>query len=532
MGEGGLPVFGAMPASDFEAEDARAREELKSDLGNRAVRSAAWRGAANVSTALVRLGVMAVLARLLSPHAFGVVAMSAVVTALAGQISAFGLGSALIQRTALTPGQLWWVFRVNLGLSLGLSAGCVAASPWVSRFFHEPLVGPVLAVSAAALPIGAIALVPRALLTRQLEFRKLAACEFTGALATAVASVTMALTDLGVWSLVVGSLVGGAASSGLALRLAPWRPSRAARAEGCLPLLKFGGAVAVTGILNYWAFSIANVVVGRVLGAAALGSYTVAYSFASMPVAQLTGLASSVAFPAFSAIKDDRRRLSLAYLRCVRWSATLALPACAMMAALAPQLVEVVLGPKWTASVLPLRLLLALVSARALYTFAGSVLLSVGRPHIELLFQALFCAGAAGSAYLGSRAGVDGVAAALAMFVCFLAAPVNTTITARAAGTGPMAVLRTAAAPAGAAALAGTVAWATGKGITVLCEPVSGALLLAAGVLLGTMTYGLCIWWRAKDLLSEGRYRLRDLLRARSHLMLARTSAPVGQGGR
>jgi len=452
------------------------------------------------------------LARLLTPHAFGVVAMSAVVTALAGQVSAFGLGSALIQKTAVSPGQLWWVFRVNLGLSLGLWAGCVAASPWVSRFFHEPLVGPVLAVSAAVLPIGAVGLVPRALLTRQLEFRKLVACEFTGAVATAVTSVTMALIGLGVWSLVGGSLAGAVVSTALVMRLAPWRPSRAERAEGCLSLLRFGAAVAATGIVNYWAYSIANVVIGRVLGAAALGVYTMAFTLAMTPVSHLTALVSSVTLPAFAAIKEDRERLSYAYLRCVRWSVSLALPACAILAALAPQVVEVVLGERWAASVLPFRLLLAAAAARALYIFAGSVLQAVGRPQVELLFQGVFCAGVAGSAALAAPAGVNGVAGAVTGFICCVSGPAFVGVTARAAGTGLAGVMRAAGPPALAAGVAGVAAWSAAQAVMVVWRDVWNGLPLILGACTGALMYTFSMTRAAPDLVVEGRQRVRAML--------------------
>jgi PST family polysaccharide transporter len=497
---------------DFEARDAVALEQLRADLGGQAVRSAAWRGAASFSTTLVRLGMMAYLARKLTPGAFGIVAISSVIVAFALGIFELGLGSAIVQRPRITAAQLWWVFKVNMTLSLCLWAVCIAASPWVSRFFQEPLAGPVLVVSGALLPISAVAVIPRNLLTRRLEFKKLAVSEIVGTLIGGVVSVWLAVVGLGVWSLVLGSLSGYGVTAVSLLMLSPWRPHRSGRADQKAALLRFGVVVAILSVANNWAYSVDNLVVGRLLGATALGLYSVAFNLAMMPVSHFSGLATSVAFPAFAAIQADRERLAAAYIRCLRFSAALSFPVCAMLAVLAPQLVAVYLGPKWASAATPLRLLLAMAAARSLYMLAGSVLRSVGRPQTELVLQAVFCLGVAVAAAIGARAGINGVAAAVALFVCFVSAPLFIAVTAKAAGTNLTRALLSALAPAAASALGGLAALGAVRAVTAAWPQVPALVSLAVGLVPGLLVYAAGLRLVAPDLFSEAVSRLRVLL--------------------
>ncbi len=520
----------APPLEAFESDDAGARDALRGDLGARALRSAAWRGVANIMAPLIRLGVLAVLARRLPPSAFGVVAMSAVVIGSAATLAEFGLGSAVIQRPRLTSGQLRWVFRVNLSLSALLSIICLVASPWVGKFFHEPMAGPVLAVSAAVLPLNAIAFVPRALLSRRLEFRKLVTCELAGAVGNAVTAIAMALGGMGVWSLVAGALVGAAVTSASLMTLSPWRSTGpAGRPEAAAGMLHFGMTVAGLSVLNYWAYSVDNLVVGRTLGAAALGVYAMAFTLAIMPVGQLSGLASSVAFPSFSAIQDDRERLARAYLRCLRWSAALTFPFCALMIALSPQVIAVFLGAKWASAALPLRLLLVVAAARSLYTFTGAVL-ARGR-------QASGRAAPPGDAVRRRRGRRSHRIARRHRRCCrrrrgirlLLAAPTFLAVTAREARSGLLRTLREVAAPAGASAAGGAAAFGLARAVAKLFPGAPDVFILVVGAAVGVALYAITMRGAAPDLLGEVWKRVRSAFGSRAQT--AAVELPASGGG-
>jgi PST family polysaccharide transporter len=457
------------------------------------------------AVAVVRLAVLAVLARRLSSSVFGVMAMSTVVTGFAAATIDVGFGSAVVQRDRLSAGQLWWVFKFDLVLSLGLWAACAAGSPTVARFFHEPQAGPVLAASAAILPLSATALVPRALLMRRLEFRKLAVCDVCEAITNGGLSVALALVGCGVWSLVAGSLAGGAAAAAVLTALSPWRPAPVRRTEDHRALLGFGAAVTLMASLFYWTERVDNLVVGRLLGAQALGLYVVAFNLAIMIAGQLSVGTRVVAFPVFAAIQDDRRLLAAAYRRALRWSAALAFPCCALSAALAPQLVSVLLGDRWVSAALPFRLLLAVGAMRALYGFSGPMLRAIGRPRVELALQGFLFLGVGVASVWGARAGVNGVAAAVTAFVFLAGGPVFVAVGARATGLALSDVLLPAIAPAFAAGLAGSAALAATRGTQAFALLASPPLPLAMGLAVGLFAYLAGLRAFAPDLLAEAR---------------------------
>jgi PST family polysaccharide transporter len=485
---------------------------------------------ASGAMAAVRLAALAVLARELSPGVFGVMAMSTVAAGFAAATVDVGFGSALVQRERLSAAHLWWVFRFSLMLSLGLWGVCALASPWVARFFHEPLVGPVLAVSAGILPLSALSLTPRALLMRHFEFRKLGLCDLSEAVISGGLSVLLAINGCGVWSLVAGSLAGGAVSAALLTVLSPWRPAPAGETDDRRGLFAFGAAVTLVASLFYWTERIDNLIVGRLLSAEALGIYVVAFNLAIMVAGQLSVGMRVVAFPVFSAIQDDRDRLAAAYRRSVRWSAALAFPCCALAGALAPELISLLLGEAWTRAVLPFRLLLAVGAIRALYGFSGPMLRATGRPRAELLLQAFLCAGVGVAAAVGARAGIVGVAAAVAAFMLFLGGPVFIQVTAGFAkanpglrsgtggrskllpngpsGLGLREVVSAAAAPALAAGLGGAAALAGVRALASLRGDAPPLLLVLAGLGLGLVTYLVALRAFAADLLAEARTHL------------------------
>jgi len=505
----------------FDDRDAALLGQVRTDLGRRAARSVAWRMGASGAVAAARLAALAVLARELSPGVFGVMAMSTVAAGFAAATVDVGFGSALVQRERLSAAHLWWVFRFSLMLSLGLWGVCALASPWVARFFHEPAVGPVLAVGAGVLPLSALSLTPRAVLMRHLEFRKLGLCDLGEAVTNGGLSILLAIRGCGVWSLVAGSLAGGAVSAALLTVLSPWRPGPAGQTDDRRGLFAFGAAVTLVASLFYWTERIDNLIVGRLLSAEALGIYVVAFNLAIMIAGQLSVGTRVVAFPVFSAIQDDPHRLAAAYRRSVRWSAALAFPCCAIAGALAPELISLLLGEAWTPAVLPFRLLLAVGAIRALYGFSGPMLRATGRPRAELLLQAFLCAGVGVAAAVGARAGVNGVAAAVAAFMLFLGGPVFIQVAAgfakanpslqashRVSGLGLRAVLSAAAAPALAAGLGGAAALAGVRALAGLHGDAPPLLLVLAGLGCGLVTYLVALRALAADLLVEARTHL------------------------
>jgi O-antigen/teichoic acid export membrane protein len=358
-------------------------------LSERTVSAGQWRMAAWGVQAALQLGFGVVLARLLPPRDFGVVALAWVVVSFAELLAQLGLGVALVQRQGLTERHVRTAFTASL-----LTGAAAAALLWVLSPLSAPLLdAPELPAVMRGLSLlfvcGALGGTARALLQRRLDFRALFVVDVAsyGAGYAGVA-LALALAGHGVWSLVWGTVAQSLLGSVLALAFVrhPLRPllGRAELKELC----GFGVAASLNQLVNHAARNADNLLVGRLLGAAALGLYGRAFNLMTLPLAAVGDVMWHVLFPAMSEVKDDRARLGRAYLAAVQASALAAAPLMAGIAAAAPHLAEGVYGPAWAGMALPLRILCAAGLFRAVYHVSGALTHASGRVYSELWRQA------------------------------------------------------------------------------------------------------------------------------------------------
>lgn len=390
-------------------------------LDNRGVReaftqSALWLSLGQAGAQAVQFLTTLVLAHILVPQDFGVVAMANTVTLLVGTVNQLGISPSLVQRQDLSEEHLSSAFWLNIVVGIALGAVTFVAAAPVGRFYGNSLVAPVLAWLAVTFPISATKVVHTALLTRALRYRALFVVTAAEAGINGVVSVTLACSGWGVWSLVVGRIVGLVAGSVTSFLLQPWRPRLFASAERMRELMRFGLFAMGVSFLSYFIVSIDNIVVGHYLGAVALGSYALAYNIVTLPQKRLSSVIAGVAFPILSRIQDDPEKVARSYLRMLGYLSFVTFPALAGLAAVAPEFVEVVLGARWRAVTIPLQLLCLAGVVRSVLTTVGSIFYSKGRPEIEfrldLVSFLLLCV----MLLLGVRWGTIGVAATVTIF--------------------------------------------------------------------------------------------------------------------
>jgi lipopolysaccharide/colanic/teichoic acid biosynthesis glycosyltransferase len=267
-------------------------------LAGRTISAARWKFASAVSQGIFQFAVGVLLARLLPPDDFGVVALAMVVVGFAGLVGDLGLGPAVIQSRTLTPLHLRTSFTASLLLGAGLTLVLLAVAPFSSTLLRNPELPGVLRLLSAAFLCGALGVTARALLQRTLDFRRLFVVDLASyAVGYAGVATGMALLGYGVWSLAWGALVQSLAGSLLALWMArhPLRP-RLAWAE-LRELFSFGAGVSLNNVINYVARNGDNLIVGRWLGATALGLYGRAYNLMTLPLTYLSAVGYSVMFP-------------------------------------------------------------------------------------------------------------------------------------------------------------------------------------------------------------------------------------------
>jgi PST family polysaccharide transporter len=390
-------------------------------LTSQTTQAAQWRFGGTVAGAISQFVVGVILARLLTPADFGILALAWVVLGLARPLGDLGVGTAVVQRIALTDRHVRTAFTFSTLLGLTITAAIAAAAPLVAAALRNPDVTPILRGLAVRFAFAGMATVAGALLRRRMDFRRSAMIDTASyVIGFGGVAITMALRGYGVWSLVWGSIVQSLLASAFTLLAAPHspRPLFAGRELG--ELLHFGMGASVSGLVNYVALNVDNIVVGRWLGAASLGMYARAYNLMNMPYTYSAVVMSTVLFPAFAQVQGEPVRLRRGYLLITQLTAMIAAPAMVTLAIAAPHLLRSVYGPQWIGAAVPLQILCAAGYFRALYHLDGIVAQSVGWVYSELWRQAVYAALVITGALVGTSYGLAGVAVGVGVAILFM----------------------------------------------------------------------------------------------------------------
>jgi O-antigen/teichoic acid export membrane protein len=385
------------------------------DLRSRVLRGVAWKTASRALLESSKLVVGVLLARLLSPHDFGIAGMVIVFAGIVPIFSGLALGSALVQRPELTEADRSTAFWTGIGLGVVLTGAGIALSGAVAGFYHEPAVRPLFAALSLSFVVTALGMTHGQLLVRELDYRRLELRTMAGTLAGAIAGVAVAALGFGPWAIIAQLLAATTAATALLWLFSPWRPQFTYSLRSLRALVGFGGNVSGTLVLNELNSNTDNLLVGRFLGASALGTYAVAYNVMLVPFSRLTSPLQEVLYAAFSRVQDDTERVRAVWLRVNRLLAAAALPALAGLVVVAPELVHTVLGDKWRGAVPVIRILAVVGAIQALQGLNASVLLARDRTSTLLRFS-LFSFGANLCAFVvGLHWGIVGVASCFAV---------------------------------------------------------------------------------------------------------------------
>jgi PST family polysaccharide transporter len=392
-------------------------------LTHRAISGMAWVAWGGGATAVLKVAVLVLLTRLLSPADFGVVSAALIVIGFSLTFSQMGLGPALVQRPVLEPRHVSTAFYASIGFGLIVAALVWLSAPLGATFFRMERLAPVIRVLALMFPILGFSTVAENLLQRELRFRLLANVDVLAyGVGAGVVGGTLALLGWGVWSLVAAQLAWALLRAALLLRAAPPilqpRPSWACLRE----LLEFGSGQSAARLGAFLANQADNVVVGRWLGAVALGLYSRAYQLMATPTLLLGDVLDNVLFPTMARVQHEPHRLASAYLQGTALLALLTLPAGVVAAVLAPELVAVAFGSRWEALVAPFQVLAVGMMFRTSYRMSDSVSRATGKAYSRAWRHALYAVLVFLGALIGQNGGVTGVAIGVlgALFLNFL----------------------------------------------------------------------------------------------------------------
>lgn len=464
------------------------------DLGRQVKRGLSWKTASQVVRQISRLVVIAVIARELSVGQYGLAGMVLVFSSLVIIFADLALGAALVQRRELSDADLSTVFWTSALTGLAFTLACLALAAPIAGFFGEPAVAPLLRVFSVTFVITALATVQSAMLARELRFRALELRSMAATLTSAVVGIGLALSGAGAWAIIGQQVAIAVVSTALVWVAVRWRPSFAFSWARLRDLGAFGLRVLGTRLLFYVERNVDNVLVGAVLGPAALGLYALSYNVMLVPLEQIGGPIADVLFPAFARVQEDLGRLRRAWLRAVRLMAAVVAPAMFLLIAVAPDIVPLIFGAHWAKAVPVIQVLAWVGLHQSLQRFNSSVLEALNCTKPLLRYALVTCAAALASFAIGLHWGVIGVAVAYAI-ASTLVAPMYLVVTARAAQMPVRDFLQAVGGVLAAAAVAGATAGAL-RAVLVngaITGPV-GRLLIVVPV--GLAVYAaLCRWW-------------------------------------
>jgi len=306
--------------------------------------------------------VQVVLARLLLPEQFGLIAMVAVFVAISNAVVDSGFANALIQKKVLNDADISTAWLFNLGMGL-FSAGLLwLAAPVIAGFYAQAELIAIVRWLSLSLVLGAIGGVQNALLTRKMAFRSIALSSMPSTLISGILGIVMANAGCGVWAL-VGQLLSQQALRSLFLWLASdWRPRLHFSATSFTEMFHYGSRLAISGVLDQGFRNLYVLVIGKFFLPVDVGYFQRAQSLQQLPATNVQAIMGRVLFPLFSGMQDDPVRLRRAMRLSLQGTSFLIFPSMALLAALATPLVTVLLGEKWL-PVVPLLQPLCLVGA-------------------------------------------------------------------------------------------------------------------------------------------------------------------------
>jgi O-antigen/teichoic acid export membrane protein len=398
-----------------ESSDALSTEHLQSDLKGRSVRGGVLSVLAQGAQVFLQSISTVVLARLLTPSDFGLVAMVTAVTAIAAGFADLGLTEATIQRKEISHNQVSTLFWINVAVGLLLTLITAAMAPVLASFYREPrLIGITIAVSFMFL-LGGLRGQHNALLKRQMRFSSIAIRDITSSGLGALVAIVMAWYGLGYWAIVALPLTLNTSQLVISWLMLKWKPGLPHLDSEVRSMVGFGGNVAISYVIINWIRNADNVLIGWYWGAGPLGLYSRAFNLLTLALNQITAPASSVAIPAFSRIQGDPELFARYYLRIINLIVWISATLFGFLFVTATPVIVLVLGDKWRGAAPVFQILT--ISALGQLLFESTVWLFVGRGQSARLLKLMLIISPIiiGSFVIGLPFGIKWVALSLSL---------------------------------------------------------------------------------------------------------------------
>ena len=341
-----------------------------------------WAFLEKIAPLAISFVVSIVIARMVSPAAYGLIGMMAIFMALAQAFSELGFGAALVQRPEITADDETSVFVINLLAGLALTATLCAASPLVARFYEQDILVALLCVQSLSILIASTGLVQFALISRRMQFRLGAMIEVSATILSGIVGVSMAYTGYGVWSLVGLSVSRALVRAVAAWIVGGWWPTGRFSAARVKAMWSYCSKLLYSSLLHRVATNLHTVIIGKLFAPDLLGLYMRASGLQALPGGVVTGIAQRVAFPLFSRHQDDKPLLLRSLRKQIRILALVMSLIMALLAVLATEMVPWLFGARWSGSVPLLQILCVGGAMAAVFPLHSQMTMALGQSDI------------------------------------------------------------------------------------------------------------------------------------------------------
>ena len=325
-----------------------------------------------------------ILARLLSPSDYGIIAMLSIFIALSNAIIDSGFSNALIQKKDVSESDYSTVFFINIILGILVSACLFFCAPYIADFYNSPILNEVTRWTSLNLIITSFCLVQRTKMTKELNFKSQAKISLVSTLMSGSLGVYCAYIGMGVWSLVIQTLVSNFILTALFWILSSWKPRLEFSFKSFKELFSFGSKLMLTGLYGPFFENMYSIFLGKFYKSSILGYYNRAYTIVQFPSSNLTGILNRVSFPLLSSIQEKSDELSKKYRRMIRLTVFFVFPMISLLFVTAEPFVMKVLGPQWEQSIVIVKLLCLSSLLYPIISYNINILLVKGKSGLHL----------------------------------------------------------------------------------------------------------------------------------------------------
>lgn len=360
---------------------------MSGNLKNRTFTALIWSFFERIGQQGIQFVIAVILARLLTPAEFGMIAMLAIFIAVAQSFIDSGFGYALIQKQDANHIDECSVFYFNIFISIVGAVFLWLVAPWIAAFYNATLLVPITRALSLNLVVNAFGLIQTSLLTKHIDFKAQLKVSLIATLLSGIIGIIMAYNGFGVWSLVAHSLSQNFFRTCLLWLIMSWRPSWTFSFRSLRTLFSFGSKLFFSGLMNTLFENIYLVVIGKLFSPEYLGFYARAKSIQELPVMNISASVGRVTYPVFSSIQNDKERLKTGVRKALTSMAIINFPLMIGLAIVSEPLIRVLLTDKWISCVPYLQLLCVVGILYPLHVINLNVLMAQGRSDLFLQLE-------------------------------------------------------------------------------------------------------------------------------------------------